>query len=146
MTDPTDDPHDLQRFLTAQGPVMERVLGELRAGRKTSHWMWFVFPQIAGLGRSGTARFYAIRSRAEDVISSETPGKSGPSAQSVDWRILYSLYVLGDTYNEVSLRTGLSRRDIARRGTRRGWNRIDEKKVRAIQMGNEAAQLEIRTL
>ena len=46
---------------------MERVRAELRAGRKTSHWMWFVFPQIAGLGRSETARFYAIRSRDEAV-------------------------------------------------------------------------------
>ena len=66
MTDPAD-PHGLQRFLTAQAPVMERVRAELRAGRKTSHWMWFVFPQIAGLGRSETARFYAIRSRDEAV-------------------------------------------------------------------------------
>ena len=47
---------DLQRFVDAQDPIYERVLAELRAGRKTSHWMWFVFPQIAGLGRSPTAR------------------------------------------------------------------------------------------
>lgn len=65
MTDPTIDPHDLQRFLAAQGPVIDRVRAELRAGRKSSHWMWFIFPQIAGLGRSETPRFYAIRSRDE---------------------------------------------------------------------------------
>jgi uncharacterized protein (DUF1810 family) len=60
-----DDPYDLRRFVEAQAPVYHDVLVELRAGRKQSHWMWFVFPQIAGLGRSGTARFYAISSLAE---------------------------------------------------------------------------------
>jgi uncharacterized protein (DUF1810 family) len=59
------DPHDLARFITAQAPTIERVRAELRGGRKASHWMWFVFPQIAGLGRSETARFYAIHSRDE---------------------------------------------------------------------------------
>ena len=55
----------LDRFVEAQEGVWEDVLAELRAGRKTSHWMWFVFPQIAGLGRSETARFYAITDAAE---------------------------------------------------------------------------------
>jgi uncharacterized protein (DUF1810 family) len=56
------DPFDLQRFLDAQdsGGTYDRALAELRAGRKRSHWMWFVFPQIAGLGHSPTARRYAI--------------------------------------------------------------------------------------
>lgn len=55
------DPYDLQRFVDAQdGGTYERALGELRAGRKTSHWMWFVLPQLAGLGRSATAVRYAI--------------------------------------------------------------------------------------
>lgn len=62
---PPGDPHRLQRFLTAQAPVIVQVRAELRAGRKSSHWMWFIFPQIAGLGRSETARFYAIGSRDE---------------------------------------------------------------------------------
>jgi uncharacterized protein (DUF1810 family) len=57
-----DDRFDLRRFVTAQDPVFETVLAELRAGRKRSHWMWFVFPQLAGLGRSSTARFYGIGS------------------------------------------------------------------------------------
>ena len=65
MTDPNTGPHDLQRFLTAQAPVMAQVCAELGTGRKSSHWMWFIFPQIAGLGRSETARFYAIGSRDE---------------------------------------------------------------------------------
>ncbi len=65
MTDP-NDPYDLQRFVDAQAAgVFERVVGELRQGRKRSHWMWFVFPQIAGLGSSRMAQRYAISGRAE---------------------------------------------------------------------------------
>jgi uncharacterized protein (DUF1810 family) len=60
-----DDPFDLQRFVAAQDPVFGQVLEELRAGRKRTHWMWFVFPQIAGLGHSAMAQRYAIASRAE---------------------------------------------------------------------------------
>jgi uncharacterized protein (DUF1810 family) len=60
-----DDPYDLQRFVAAQDPVLERVRSELRRGRKQSHWMWFVFPQLAGLGSSPTARAYAISSADE---------------------------------------------------------------------------------
>ena len=56
---------DLSRFVDAQARVYDDALSELRAGRKTSHWMWFVFPQIAGLGRSPTAQRYAIASLAE---------------------------------------------------------------------------------
>ena len=55
----------LERFLEAQDPVFDRVLDELRAGRKTTPWMWFIFPQIKGLGRSATAEYFAIRSLAE---------------------------------------------------------------------------------
>ena len=57
--------HDLQRFVTAQDDVFASALRELRAGRKRSHWMWFVFPQIRGLGSSPTAMLYAIASLAE---------------------------------------------------------------------------------
>jgi uncharacterized protein (DUF1810 family) len=60
-----DDRFDLQRFATAQEPVFETVLAELRAGRKQTHWMWFVFPQLAGLGKSSTARFYGTSSMDE---------------------------------------------------------------------------------
>ena len=59
------DPYDLQRFIDAQAPVMPRVEAELRAGRKSSHWMWFVFPQMRGLGRSGMAERYGIASLDE---------------------------------------------------------------------------------
>jgi uncharacterized protein (DUF1810 family) len=62
-----DDPFDLQRFVTAQGPVYDGVLAELRTARKTSHWMWFIFPQLAALGRSAIAKRYGIVSRDEAV-------------------------------------------------------------------------------
>jgi uncharacterized protein (DUF1810 family) len=61
------DPFDLQRFVDAQAPVYPRVLAELRRGQKQSHWMWFIFPQLAGLGHSPMAQRYAIRSREEAV-------------------------------------------------------------------------------
>jgi uncharacterized protein (DUF1810 family) len=62
-----DDPYDLERFVQAQdaGGTYERAVEELRRGRKESHWMWFVFPQIAGLGQSATSRRFAIASLDE---------------------------------------------------------------------------------
>jgi uncharacterized protein (DUF1810 family) len=59
------DPFDLQRFVDAQERVYASVTAELAAGSKTSHWMWFVFPQLEGLGRSSTARHYGINSLDE---------------------------------------------------------------------------------
>jgi uncharacterized protein (DUF1810 family) len=59
------DPHNLQRLVAAQAGVYSRVLAELRAGEKQSHWMWFIFPQIRGLGSSSTAQKYAIQSMDE---------------------------------------------------------------------------------
>jgi uncharacterized protein (DUF1810 family) len=59
------DPFDLERFVTAQEPVLDNVLNELRAGRKRTHWMWFVFPQLRGLGRSSMAEYYGISALAE---------------------------------------------------------------------------------
>ena len=55
----------LDRFVQAQAPLYERALAELHRGDKQSHWMWFIFPQVAGLGRSETARFYALAGRSE---------------------------------------------------------------------------------
>jgi uncharacterized protein (DUF1810 family) len=62
-----DDPYGLERFVAAQdaGGAFDQAVAELRAGRKVSHWMWFVFPQIAGLGRSAMARQFAISSLDE---------------------------------------------------------------------------------
>jgi uncharacterized protein (DUF1810 family) len=56
---------NLDRFVEAQAPVYKHVLAELKAGRKTSHWMWFIFPQIAGLGHSAMAQKFAIASADE---------------------------------------------------------------------------------
>lgn len=60
-----NDPYDLQRFADAQNPVYSRVLRELREGHKQTHWMWFVFPQLKGLGSSSMALRFGISSRAE---------------------------------------------------------------------------------
>jgi len=63
MSEP--DPHHLERFVAAQAEDFERALGELRRGQKQSHWIWYIFPQVAGLGHSSMAQKYAIQSRDE---------------------------------------------------------------------------------
>jgi uncharacterized protein (DUF1810 family) len=68
-----DDPYDLGRFVAAQAGAYAAALAELRAGRKRSHWMWFVFPQLAGLGSSAMARRYAIADVAEARAYLEHP-------------------------------------------------------------------------
>ena len=60
-----NDPFNLQRFVDAQSPIFDQVCSELRDGEKRSHWMWFIFPQIKGLGNSELARKFAISSREE---------------------------------------------------------------------------------
>jgi uncharacterized protein (DUF1810 family) len=65
--------HDLDRFVTAQADVYDGVVGELRRGRKTGHWMWFVFPQVEGLGQSAMSQRYAIRSLDEARAYLEHP-------------------------------------------------------------------------
>ena len=67
------DLHHLQRFVDAQNSVYERVCSELRKGRKQSHWIWFIFPQIKGLGSSATAARFAISSREEAAAYLEHP-------------------------------------------------------------------------
>lgn len=64
-TVPAGDAHDLNRFVEAQATTYDRALAEISAGHKESHWMWFIFPQFAGLGFSETSRFYAIKSADE---------------------------------------------------------------------------------
>ncbi|MHB1673350.1 MAG: DUF1810 domain-containing protein [Acidobacteriaceae bacterium] len=68
-----DDPYNLRRFVEAQDAVYPQVCAELRGGRKTSHWIWFIFPQIRGLGASETAQYYAISSREEAKAYLEHP-------------------------------------------------------------------------
>ena len=67
MTSPLSDPFDLQRFVDAQNPVYEKVCAELRKGRKEGHWIWFIFPQLRGLGHSAMASAFGISSRQEAV-------------------------------------------------------------------------------
>lgn len=69
----TPDPHNLQRFIDAQEPVISSVLAELKHGRKRGHWIWFIFPQLKGLGRSSTAEFYGITSLAEAIAYLKHP-------------------------------------------------------------------------
>jgi uncharacterized protein (DUF1810 family) len=73
--DTVDDPYHLARFVAAQesGGTYQCAVAELRAGRKTGHWMWFVFPQVAGLGQSPTSRFYAISTLDEARAYLEHP-------------------------------------------------------------------------
>ena len=68
-----DDQYDLQRFVDAQAPIYDQALAELRAGRKQSHWMWYVFPQFQGLGESPTAQKFAINSMHEAVAYLQHP-------------------------------------------------------------------------
>jgi uncharacterized protein (DUF1810 family) len=70
------DPYDLQRFVDAQKPVFEQVRTELRDGQKRGHWMWFIFPQLRGLGHSAMATKFAISSRqeAEEYLKHEVLG------------------------------------------------------------------------
>ena len=70
---PDRDPYNLERFVSAQDPIYAQVLSELRAGMKTSHWMWFIFPQIRGLGRSPVSIEYAISSREEAAAYLQHP-------------------------------------------------------------------------
>jgi uncharacterized protein (DUF1810 family) len=67
------DSYNLQRFVDAQSKVYESVCAELREGRKRSHWIWFIFPQIQGLGHSTTATWYAISSREEAAAYLDHP-------------------------------------------------------------------------
>lgn len=67
------DEIDLQRFLVAQEPVYEQVLTELKAGQKYTHWIWFIFPQIEGLGYSSTSRRFSIKSLAEATAYLQHP-------------------------------------------------------------------------
>lgn len=71
------DPHNLQRFMDAQASVYQQVCEDLRRGQKTGHWMWFIFPQIRGLGSSETARYFAIASREEAAAYAAYPVLGG---------------------------------------------------------------------
>ena len=78
---PLSDPFHLSRFVVAQEETYDQALRELRQGRKESHWMWFIFPQLAGLGSSSTARHYAIKNFS-GCLDERTLGLLAPVAGS----------------------------------------------------------------
>lgn len=80
----SSDRYDLQRFVDAQENLIDDALRELRAGSKQSHWMWFIFPQLAGLGHSATAQYFAIRSIREAAAYLEHPLLGCRLKQSVE--------------------------------------------------------------
>src|SRR5438067_12387292 len=92
------DPFDLDRFVKAQDPVLAQVRSELRAGRKRSHWMWFVFPQLAGLGRSATAQQFAVSGLEEARAYLQHPVLGARLRESAN-----ALLELPDTEPEVVL-------------------------------------------
>ena len=79
--------HELDRFIEAQATTFPIALAELRGGRKASHWMWFIFPQIAGLGRSSMAQHYAIASR-DEAIAYLTHPRLGPRLREASAAVL----------------------------------------------------------
>jgi uncharacterized protein (DUF1810 family) len=83
-----DTPPDLQRFVLAQKPVYSSALVELQAGSKRTHWMWFIFPQIAGLGHSEMAQRYAIGSASEALAYLQHP-VLGPRLRTCTQAVLY---------------------------------------------------------
>jgi uncharacterized protein (DUF1810 family) len=81
-----NDPHNLQRFVDAQNAVFEQVCAELREGQKQGHWMWFIFPQLRGLGNSEVAGHFAITSRDEAQMYLKH-GVLGPRIRECTWLV-----------------------------------------------------------
>ena len=111
------DPFQLQRFVDAQERQFEAALAELEAGRKQSHWMWFIFPQLAGLGRSPTAQFYGIRSLHEARAFLAHPILGERYRRSVEALIRWAMTrnaveILGDV-DALKLRSSLTLFEVA---------------------------------
>jgi uncharacterized protein (DUF1810 family) len=108
----SDDPHNLQRFIDAQDGAYETALAELRAGQKQSHWMWFIFPQFAGLGHSPTAQYYAIASLGEAGAYLEHPLLGRRIRQCVEailpWSVRRSAEEILGPVDAVKLRSSLT--------------------------------------
>ena len=113
----SSDPFNLQRFVDAQQGMIEIALAELAAGSKQSHWMWFVFPQLAGLGSSPTATFYAITSLYEARAYLEHPLLAPRLCQCLGaverWAGKRSAEQIFGTVDAVKLRSSLTLFDLA---------------------------------
>jgi uncharacterized protein (DUF1810 family) len=106
------DPYNLERFLDAQQGVIDTALDELRQGEKRSHWMWFVFPQLAGLGHSETAKFFGVESLGEARAYLDHPTLGQRLRQSVEAILPWSgsrtaEQILG-TVDAIKLRSSLT--------------------------------------
>ena len=112
-----DDSFDLQRFVDAQDRVFETAMAELRAGRKRTHWMWFIFPQLVGLGSSPTAMFFAIQSLDEARAYLAHPSLGQRLKQSVEaflpWAGQRSAEDIYGTIDALKLRSSLTLFDRA---------------------------------
>lgn len=115
-----NDPYNLQRFIDAQDGVYETALAELRDGAKQSHWMWFIFPQLAGLGRSSTAIFYGISGRAETSGYLAQPLLGARLHEAVDallpWVGKRSAEQILGAIDAMKLRSSLTLFDVVRPG------------------------------
>lgn len=101
----------LQRFVDAQDEVWQDVLAELRAGRKRTHWMWFVFPQLAGLGRSATAQLYAVADLAEARSYLDHPVLGARLRQACDRLLEHgdrTAYAVLGTPDDLKLRSSMT--------------------------------------
>lgn len=105
------DPFDLQRFVEAQASTHERALAELKSGRKQSHWMWFVFPQLAGLGHSDMARRYGISGREEAIAYLQHPVLGERLAccceALLEWKDRSALQIMGSP-DDMKLRSSMT--------------------------------------
>ncbi len=120
------DPYNLQRFIDGQDGLFDNVLAEIEAGSKQSHWMWFIFPQLAGLGQSPTAEYYAIHTLSEAGAYLEHPLLGYRLRQSVEallpWSGRRSAEQIFGTIDAIKLRSSLTLfdevepRDIFARG------------------------------
>ncbi len=111
MKQTTGDPFNLERFVTAQAAVFDAALAELKAGRKRGHWMWFVFPQLRGLGHSAMAQFYAISS-VEEARAYLSHAVLGPRLVSCTNAVLEcdanSLREIFDTPDDMKFRSSMT--------------------------------------
>ena len=114
------DPYNLQRFLVAQQGVIEHALAELAEGRKQSHWMWFVFPQLAQLGRSETAKFFGLESLGEARAYLEHPILGQRLRRSIEailpWSGKRTAEQIFGAIDSMKLRSSLTLFDRAERG------------------------------
>ena len=106
-----NDQFDLQRFVDAQASIHERALAELKAGRKQSHWMWFVFPQLTGLGHSDMARRYGISGREEALAYLQHSVLSERLARCcealLEWKDRSAMQIMGSP-DDMKLRSSMT--------------------------------------